>query len=520
MNKYIKYLCMSVVGSLLLSGCKTTSHLQAEREKSIVVLFENDVHCSLEGYSRLAGLRDAISDTAHVALVSNGDYLQGGTAGAISHGQYIVDIMKHMRYDAVTLGNHEFDYGMERMHELLNQLNTNVVCANLLDMSKKQVFAPYVIKTYGKKKVAFVGVVTPTALYTEEYAFFDETGKQLNELAEKNTYQLVQQAVLDARRNGADYVVVISHLGEDKNDLNVDAYGLIENTVGIDALLDGHTHDVIPHVTKKNKEGHDVLYAQTGTQFKNVGKLLFMPDGSKKVTIIPTANIEVMNIEVKQATDSVLQLANELINRPICKSDVKLRILTPEGRQAVRLGETNAGDIVTDAYRIMTGADFAITNGGGIRSEMEAGDITYGDMVSLLPYDNYVCTVEITGEQLVDLLKACTRFLPIENGDFPQVSGIKYTINVGKEDLVTDVLILDAASQEYKPVDLSRTYTLATIDYCITGGGLQSKLKKNKVIKNKIMIYNECLINYVTEKLQSHITSQYAEPQGRITINY
>lgn len=520
MNKYIKYLCMSVVGSLLLAGCKTTSHLQAEREKSIVVLFENDVHCSLEGYSRLAGLRDAISDTAHVALVSNGDYLQGGTAGAISHGQYIVDIMKHMRYDAVTLGNHEFDYGMERMHELLNQLNTNVVCANLLDMSKKQVFAPYVIKTYGKKKVAFVGVVTPTALYTEEYAFFDETGKQLNELAEKNTYQLVQQAVLDARRNGADYVVVISHLGEDKNDLNVDAYGLIENTVGIDALLDGHTHDAIPHVTKKNKEGHDVLYAQTGTQFKNVGKLLFMPDGSKKVTIIPTANIEVMNIEVKQATDSVLQLANELINRPICKSDVKLRILTPEGRQAVRLGETNAGDIVTDAYRIMTGADFAITNGGGIRSEMEAGDITYGDMVSLLPYDNYVCTVEITGEQLVDLLKACTRFLPIENGDFPQVSGIKYTINVGKEDLVTDVLILDAASQEYKPVDLSRTYTLATIDYCITGGGLQSKLKKNKVIKNKIMIYNECLINYVTEKLQSHITSQYAEPQGRITINY
>lgn len=520
MNKYIKYLCMSVVGSLLLAGCKTTSHLQAEREKSIVVLFENDVHCSLEGYSRLAGLRDAISDTAHVALVSNGDYLQGGTAGAISHGQYIVDIMKHMRYDAVTLGNHEFDYGMERMHELLNQLNTNVVCANLLDMSQKQVFAPYVIKTYGKKKVAFVGVVTPTALYTEEYAFFDETGKQLNELAEKNTYQLVQQAVLDARRNGADYVVVISHLGEDKNDLNVDSYGLIENTVGIDALLDGHTHDAIPHVTKKNKEGHDVLYAQTGTQFKNVGKLLFMPDGSKKVTIIPTANIEVMNIEVKQATDSVLQLANELINRPICKSDVKLRILTPEGRQAVRLGETNAGDIVTDAYRIMTGADFAITNGGGIRSEMEAGDITYGDMVSLLPYDNYVCTVEITGEQLVDLLKACTRFLPIENGDFPQVSGIKYTINVGKDDLVTDVLILDAASQEYKPVDLSRTYTLATIDYCITGGGLQSKLKKNKVIKNKIMIYNECLINYVTEKLQSHITSQYAEPQGRITINY
>jgi len=519
MKKFLLYFTTAVMGCMLITSCKTTSKLQTAQEKSIVIVFENDVHCGIEGYSKMAGLRDVIADTAYVALVSNGDYLQGGTAGAISHGQYIVDIIKHMNYDAMTLGNHEFDYGVERMHELLSQVNTNVVCTNLMDMQQKRVFAPYVIKTFGRKKVAFVGVVTPTALYTEEYAFY-ENGIQKYELGEKRVYELVQDAVNDARKQGADYVIVISHLGEDKNDLNVDAYGLIASTTGIDAVLDGHTHNVIPSIKVKNKEGKDVLSAQTGTKFENVGKMLIMPNGQMTTTLIPTKDINVMNIEVKHATDSILALANELISRPICTSDVDLKILTPEGRQAVRIGETNAGDLVADSYRYMTGADFAITNGGGIRTEVKAGQLTYGDMVSLLPYDNYVSLVEVTGQQLVDLLKACTRFLPVENGDFPQVSGLKFTVNVGKEDPLTDVQVLDKNTNEYTPIDLSKTYTLATIDYCIVGGGLQGKLKKNKILKENIMIYNECLIKYVTEKLNSHIGTEYAEPQGRITINY
>lgn len=511
---------------LSLTSCHTTRQavVVSEPAKSIVVIYDNDVHCGVEGYAKMAGLRDDVADTAYVAMVSCGDYLQGGTVGAISHGQYVADVMKHMHYDAVTLGNHEFDYYVPRMKELLAEIGAPVVCANFYDMDGNCVFAPYTIKTFGNKRVAFVGAVTPTTRYTEEYSFFDKNGKQLYELREKDCYAVVQNAVDAARKEGADYVIVIAHLGEDVNDLNVDSRGLIRATTGIDALLDGHTHNVIPSETVMNRDNKPVITSQTGTKFEDIGKLVIMPDGRITTQLISPKQLTHENTEVRHATDSVLAIAHSLINRPICKSDVTLRILEDDGRQAVRLRETNAGDIVTDAYRIMTGADFAITNGGGIRSEVKAGNLTYGDIVSLLPYDNYVSIVDITGQNLYDLLCSVTRFIPVENGDFPQVSGIKFTINTAdyaKEhgvQPITDLMVLNNATGEYEPIDLNRTYHLATIDYCITGGGLQGFLKSFHVSKPNIMIYNECLIEYITKHLNSHITTQYAEPQGRITI--
>ena len=521
MKRIFSYTCVPALLMPLLVGCHTVKSVVPQKERSIVVLFDNDVHCGIQGYQKVAGLRDAISDTAFVSIVSCGDYIQGGTVGAISHGQYIMDIMKHVGYDAVTLGNHEFDYSVPRMKELLSQLNAPVVCVNLFDMQRNRLYAPYTIKSFGKKKVAYIGVVTPTSLYTEEYAFFDEKEKQIYELGEKKVYQLVQNAVDEVRKQGVDYVIVLSHLGETPNVLNADSHGLIANTSGIDVVLDGHTHSVIPTETVMDKEGRPVIISQTGAKFANVGKLVIMPDGKKSTQLVPVGEITFENVEVKHATDSILSLSNSLTSRIICRSDVDLRILDDEGYQEVRRSETNAGDIVTDAFRVMTGADFAITNGGGIRNEVKAGQLTYGDVVALLPYDNYVMVVDITGQELVDLLAACTQFIPVENGDFPQVSGIKFTINSSEKDLskrILDLTVLNKQTGDYEPVDLQKTYSLATIDYCVKGGGLQGKLKKNKVIRQAIMIYNECLIKYITEHINSHIGKEYAEPQGRIKI--
>lgn len=507
------------ISALFLSSCASTKHAVQENDKSIVLLYDNDVHCAIDGYAQMAGLRDAVRDTAYVALLSSGDFLQGGTAGALSHGKYIADIMQHMGYDALTLGNHEFDYNVPTMMELLKQIGAPVACVNLRDMSKKRIYEPFVIKQMGTKKVAFVGAVTPTTLYTEAYSFYDKDENQLYDLAEKEIYQLVQEQVIAARKKGADYVILLAHLGEDKNAINVDSHGLVASTNGIDAVLDGHTHSYIEQDLVKNKDGKLIPISQTGTKLRNVGKLIITPKGKISTQLIPIQQIKEKNAKVQQATDSIKTLMDKLVKRTICQSDVDLRILDEKGKQAVRRGETNAGDIVTDAYRIMTGADFAITNGGGIRTQAKAGTLTYGDIVALLPYDNYVSIVEITGEQLVEVLTACTSFLPVENGDFPQVSGMKFTIDTAKkDDRITNLMILNKENGAYEPVKMDHTYQLATIDYCITGGGLQGKLKKNNVIKPNIMIYNECLIQYITEKLNGHITNEYAEPQGRITI--
>lgn len=512
---------LSLLSVVLLTGCVSQKVVnQTQPERSIVVLYDNDVHCSLEGYSLMAGLRDAVSDTSYVAMVSSGDYLQGGTPGAISHGQYVADVMRAMHYDAVGLGNHEFDYGTDRMFELLKHIDAPVTSVNLRDMQDQLVFAPSVIREYGKRKVAFIGVVTPSTLYTESYSFFDQNDVQHYHLSEKNLYQRVQEQVDAVRAQGADYVIVLAHVGNEPNDLNIYSRGMAEATHGIDVILDAHSHEVMPHEYVTGADGKRVLITQTGTKFQHVGRLIIMPNGEMTTKLTPLSQLSQRNPEVKHVTDSVTQLMNEQVLRPVCDSEVKLRILDEQGRQAVRRSETNAGDLVADAFRIVTGADFAITNGGGIRTEVGPGNLNYGDMLSLLPYDNYVSIIEITGQKLMEILRGTTQLLPAVSGDFPQVSGIKFTVHVGAAEPITDVLVLDRASGEYLPLDLNRKYQLATTDYCITGGGLQGILKKEPVAKPSLYVYNECLIRYVTEHLHGKIGQEYAEPQGRITIEY
>lgn len=509
--------------TLLTTSCQHSQTTDPDAQ-SIVILFDNDVHCGIEGYPYLAGLRDAVADTAQVAIVSSGDYLQGGLVGALSHGEYIVDVMREVGYDAVTLGNHEFDYGMPHLRELIERLQVPVTCVNLYNTADERVFLPYVIKQVGSRRIAFIGATTPTTMQTEAYSFYDEDDVQLYDLRPQDVYQLVQEAVDEARNEQqADYVILITHLGEDPNYLNVDSHGLIQSTTGIDAVLDAHTHSVIASDAVPNRNGEPVLIAQTGTKFQNIGKLVILPDGSKSIGLVPTSEFTRVNDRVKQVTDSVLDLLDKIVSRPVCHSDVPLVILDAEGRQAVRVSETNAGDLVTDAYRTFTGADCALTNGGGIRTQIEAGDLTYGSMVDLLPYDNYVSVVEVTGAQLQQLLSACTADLPVENGDFPQASGLTYTVQVnraGKPDHIRDLQIRNHLTGRYEPVKANKTYELATIDYCITGGGFKGILKKNKVLRENIIIYNECLIKYVTENLEGHIGDEYAKPQGRIKIVY
>ena len=328
---------------------------QTWQDRSIVVLYENDVHCAVDGYAKLAGLRDAIADTAHVVLVSNGDYVQGMTVGAISKGQYVVDIMQTMGYDAITLGNHEYDYGMERMFQLLRQVPAPIVCANLYDMKNEHlVYAPYVIKRVGNKKIAFVGASTPTSMETEAYAFRDDEGKTIYDLQIESIPTMVQKAVDEARRAGADYVILDSHLGEEPTDRNSDSHYVVANTTGIDIVLDGHSHAVIVADTVMNKAGKPIVVTQTGTKFANVGKLVITPDGKMTTSLIPIESVTEKNAYVAQVTDSIHALLNEQTSRVICQSEVPLRILDDEGHEIARMGETNAGDIVTDAYRLMT----------------------------------------------------------------------------------------------------------------------------------------------------------------------
>ncbi len=498
----------------LMMGCQI-----AVAQKSIVILYENDVHCGIDGYTKLAGLRDAINnaDTAFVAAVCCGDFLQGNTTGAISKGQYIADIMRNMNYHALTLGNHEFDYGVPRMRELLEQVGTPVVCANFYEAGEPQpVYAPYVIHQYGDKRVAYIGACTPETMNLEGYSFYDTNGIMLWDLKPKTFYQLIQQAVDAARAEGADYVVLLSHVGETPQSMGFSSYRLVNNTRGIDIVLDAHSHEIIENARIKNLDGKEITVTQTGTQFANVGKLLITPDGRFITKLIKSKDIPYENKQITATTDSIHQMVKAVTSKVVAHSDYTLVVSDENDQWIVRGQETNAGDIVADAYRHAMKADIGLENGGGIRNDIKAGDITYGDIIGMLPYDNTLRRIMVSAEQLKEMLTRCTARVPVLDGNFPQCSGLRFTVH-SKSHTVSDIEILQADGT-YAPIDMKRNYSVALTNYNHEGGGFFECFKKCVVLQESTLRYYEALSDYLGKVLKGNTGKAYAQPQGRIKI--
>jgi len=491
----------------------------AEQQKSIVVLYENDVHCAVDGYATIAGFRDAIaqSDTASVALVSCGDFLQGAMAGSLSKGQYIVDILRHMGYDAIGLGNHEFDYGVPRMRELLDQLSTPVVCANFFEAgSPIPFYAPYIIRQYGGRRIAFVGAVTGETMRSEAYSFYDDNGHLLYDLKPMEVSRIVQQAVNEARSQGADYVVLISHLGEQPVANTVNSHELVARTRGIDVVLDGHSHSTIPSSLAPNLDGRMIPVSQTGTALTNIGKLLITPDGRFITQLVPLKEISYRSSRITAVTDSIKNLMTKVTARELCRSDFDLSIFEADGKtRRVRSAEANIGDLVTDAFRETYKTDIGLQNGGGIRNSIPKGAITFGGVLDALPFGNLMMTLEATGQQIVDMLQKCATF-DVEDGSFPQVSGLQFKIRQGADGRrVSDVAVLDAASGQYNPIDLARRYTIATTEYTIKGG-FYDTMKGCRVLSTSTQNYCDCLVSFLQTFGGGSLPQRYAKPQDRI----
>jgi len=490
----------------------------AQPQKPIVILYENDVHCAIDGYAKLAGLRDAIaaSDTAYVGVTSSGDFLNGSLAGTLARGQYIVDIMRNVGYDAITIGNHEFDFGGPRLIEVLPQIKCPVICANFfVEGAAKPLYPTCIVKKYGNKSIGFVGVCTPETMFDEKYSFFDNDGKQLYDLRTDDVAALVQKSVDSVRHAGADYVVLLSHLGEKVPVLGETSQDLISRIRGVDVVLDGHTHSVIPQNIVEDMDKRKVIVTQTGTQFANIGKLLITADGKISTSLIPTNDVAYSNLRVTQTTDSIKKMMDAMTNKLIGNSDFVLTINDDKGNRLIRNGETNLGDLCADAFRESCHADIGLINGGGIRNNIPAGRITLGHAINTMPFYNLMCKIEVTGEVIQKVLEKCTAKYPEEDGFFPHVAGMKYTI-LANEHTVTDVQVMNRETSQYEPLRNDRTYTIGITDY-YRNGGFYDILKDAKIIEQTTEQTNIALANYIKDTLGGDV-SAYRNPQGRITI--
>jgi 2',3'-cyclic-nucleotide 2'-phosphodiesterase (5'-nucleotidase family) len=294
------------------------------------------------------------------------------------------------------------------------------------------------------------------------------------------------------------------------------SHRLVNNTRGIDVVLDGHSHEIFEGVKVKNLDGKEIIVTQTGTQFANVGKLVITPDGRFITQLVKSKDIPYANAKVTAATDSIHQKVKAVTSEVVAHSDYTLVVSDENDQWIVRGLETNAGDLVADAYRYALKADIGMENGGGIRNDINAGDITYGDIIGMLPYDNTLRRIMVSAEQLQAMLTRCTALVPVLDGNFPQVSGLRFTIH-SKSHTVSDIEI-QQEDGSYAPIDMQRTYSVALTDYNHDNGGFFDCFKKCVVLEESSLRYYEALSNYLKTVLGGTTGSAYAQPQGRIKI--
>ena len=486
------------------------------------------------------------SQSNYVSLVSCGDFAQGGVIGSISKGKAIVQIMNKVGYDVVTLGNHEFDYAIPQLKSLTKSLKARVVSSNFVKKSTgKPVYHSYAMKTYGKTKVAFVGVTTPESFTKSTPAYFQNSKGEFiydfyGDTTGKALAKQVQKAVNVARRNGADYVVALTHLGTESVTEQWSAQSLVKNTYGIDVVLDGHSHSTIESMKVKNAKGKNVTISSTGTKLANVGQLVVTKKGKITTKLIPINEENQYEDAVTKAyIDKVKANYDKLLEQVIGKTDVDLTTLDADGNRAVRNAETNLGDFCADAFRYAMDADIGVMNGGGVRANVETGDITYNDMISVFPFGNYGCVIEATGQQIKDALEMGAKNYPEESGGFLQVSGLKYTIDasvpsavvtntetgmfekVDGKYRVTDIQVWNAKTSKYEAIDLKKTYKVAGANYTLRlQGDGYTMFNGCNVVKDNTMVDNEVLSTYLKDVLNGVVGEDYKDPagQGRITI--
>ena len=476
----------------------------------VTILYTNDVHTYIDNkspkptYAAIAALKKSIEDTDRdVLLVDAGDHIQGTAYGSMDDGATIIELMNEAGYDLATPGNHEFDYGMARAKAVIQEADFPYVSCNWVDLRTGFNVLPSVKFFFvGGRKIAFVGVTTPETFTKSTPAYFmnDAQTKYIYDILGgedgQKLYDAVQKAIDKAEFWGADTIIGLGHLGVDPSSSPWTSEEVIAHTHGFTAFIDGHSHTVMANKQVTDASGKAVTLTQTGSYFKNIGKMTVGADGTITTELINT--YEGLDAAVAATASNWISAVDDMLGEEIAVGDTKFYINDPAtGKRRIRSGETNLGDFVADGIYTYFNeieelhCDVAIMNGGGIRTDVEAGPWSFKTCKTVSPFGNVACLMSVTGQQIQDALEFGARFAGAEgkeNGGFLQVAGARYTIhpmipntvqtndkNVWTGSAATprvrNVEIYDKTTGTYQPLDPNATYALAGMNYTLRNLG-------------------------------------------------
>ena len=529
-----KVLSLVLVLAMMFSLCITAGAEEPAEDLSgsIIILHTNDVHGAIDGYAKAAALKKTYEEMgAYVLLMDAGDFIQGDPTVSTSEGATAVELMNLAGYDVAAPGNHEFDYGYANLKALVSEADFPIVAANVLYGGKAAFNDNVTFTAPDGTKIGVFGLDTPETATKAHPAKI----KGVTFLADDELFACAQEQVNELEAEGCDIIVCLGHLGIDDESTGNRSMDLLEEVDGIDLFIDGHSHSDLDDIAGAVGEScmvNDTILTSTGTKFENIG-LVVISDGVMEATAIPTADITVKpDGTVADRAAAIQKAVDDEYGAVFAKTEVELNGVKAE----VRTGETNLGNLITDALvwgaaEAGTKVDAAVTNGGGIRASISKGGITKKDINTVLPFGNTLSIVKVTGAELLEALEASTYCTPETIGGFPHVSGIVFTVDTGK---VYDQGEQYPGSTYYGPKSIQRvsiqsvggkafdpnaTYTIATNDFMAAGGDTYYAFKTASVNYDLGVPMDEVVMEYVTEELDSVVTAEdYGASEGRITI--
>ncbi len=475
----------------------------------LIILHTNDVHSRVDdklGYASVKGWKDYYeAQGARVMLLDAGDNLHGYPIANLGQGENIVDIMNAVGYTAMTPGNHDFNYGTGRLLELKKDMKFDLLSANFTDKDGREALTPSKLYNMDGVKVGVIGISTPdteTKTNPENVRGYSFNNNKIS--------NMVQLQINKLEKEGADYIVALGHLGLDEESKPYCSDDIIEQTQGIDVFVDGHSHTALENgKVVKDKAGNDVMLAQTGNYIESIGKVTIENIKDKDNAKITASLIKEAKIDepTKKLIDDKKAEIKPMLDTIVAKTEV---MLDGERDPGVRTGETNLGDLAADAIRAVAGADVALTNGGGIRTSLKEGNITYGNLNSVFPFGNIVVSIDVKGKDILSALEHGTKSYPQASGGFPQVSGMSFEINTA----VTTGRVQNVKVGNV-PLDMNKTYKLATNDFTKVGGDGYTMFTGYKKT-GEYGALDEALVNYIEKDLKGVVGKQYEKSQDRI----
>ncbi|MDR2947192.1 MAG: bifunctional metallophosphatase/5'-nucleotidase, partial [Candidatus Adiutrix sp.] len=473
----------------------------AAADHDLVIYHTNDVHgyafeerdadgkLTRVGYDRLKALIDD-DETECKLLLDAGDVLHGQAFATARRGELAAQILNMMGYDALAVGNHEFDYGADRLEYLVSKYRLNFLAANVLKadnpLSKwpKYFLPSSTLHPLNNLKAGIFSLSTPeTPTSTDP--------RNVLELTFEDPIATAKNTAARLRAEGASVVIALTHLGSEDY-CQPSSLTLAAEVPGLDLIVDGHSHSALAKRVKR-PDGGETLVVSSGSGFENVGRVY--ADRSEggwtfSAELLPAADISY--IAPDPAMSRAMAALREELDAELAQVVMEAPFALDGSRENIRNRSTNLGRIVSAA--LMSGtADAALINSGSFRDSIAAGPVTKGQLLSVLPYGNYVYVIDISG---ADLLAALNHGLARPgSGAFPQFFGM--TVEAAPLPTIPGALKATAVTIGGRPLDPTATYRLATNDFLHSGGDGYKMFSKYEA--QELSTLEEIFRNFITE---------------------